>query len=458
MIKKAFALLAVLALLLTFAASAGAETAGERFTIPDTAFSFVVPEDAVFVHPNLPASDPAWAAANILDVNETQTQFLEDGMAGEIYLANGRVIGVSVKRSQTFSEYVFNLSDASDDMKAQVLERLSPSNESETSGGTAAWVDHPQTPFFCLDIFSKPSSLDSEEEPQTVYERLYGTIVNGDLIAFDLSPTEEKVSDELDGVLRGLVASVQVSEFQPRPTFELSPASVALLAVIGGIILLIVASIVWNVHAKRRDKREKAELGTRLLQYRRSKEGHEDEGDGELRFRNETEFTDSAVKIFSKYHAVRHGMFMPVFTIVVALAALFVLRFTTADDSWWMAILLVGFIIYFAYHIWYAPTALFKTLSRVYGKFKNRKNTYYFYDGDFRISGMQSSSLHPYFQITQFVEHGAYFYLYMGVDNAYYIEKDAFSLGDADSFRAFMKEKLGPKAKLRGVSEGSVKA
>lgn len=455
--KRMMAFLAALLLLFLCGTSAAAETAGERFTVPDTYFSFAVPEGAAFVHPDLASNDPAWAAANILDVSEARSEMVENGMAGEIHLENGRVIAVTKKRSANFSEYVFNLSDADEELRAQVLERLAPNNESESGGGTIRWVDHPQTPFFCIDVFSDIAGL-SGDDVSRVYERLYGTIVNGDLIAFDLAPTEETVSDELDAVLQALVASTQISEFLPRPAFELEPGAVFLLLFIAGLIVFVAAFFIWRSVSRRREKQEKADMASQLLAYRRAKAGREDEGDGPLRFQNATEHSEAAVNTFAKYHAMRHGILMPIFTIllaVCALAAVFVLQST---DSWWLTILLVGCIAYFTYHVFYAPTALAKTLNRVYSKFRNRTNTYYFYEGDFRVTGMQSSSLHPYFQITRFVESGNYFYLYFGPDNAYYIEKDSFSLGDADAFRAFMKEKLGKKAKVRAAAEGSVKA
>ena len=37
--------------------------------------------------------------------------------------------------------------------------------------------------------------------------------------------------------------------------------------------------------------------------------------------------------------------------------------------------------------------------------------------------------------------------MYFGEDNTYFIKKDGFKQGDVDSFRAFMKEKLGKRFK-----------
>ena len=45
--------------------------------------------------------------------------------------------------------------------------------------------------------------------------------------------------------------------------------------------------------------------------------------------------------------------------------------------------------------------------------------------------------------MTRAYESGKYFYLYFGEEQAYYIAKDGFTVGDADGFRTFLKEKLG---------------
>ena len=93
-----------------------------------------------------------------------------------------------------------------------------------------------------------------------------------------------------------------------------------------------------------------------------------------------------------------------------------------------------------------AHVAIEKTLIRVYSRMRSRKASFYFYDGDMRVTGLQSSNLYPYFQITRMAETKEYFYLYFGEGTTYFIKKNGFKgFADgngADAFRAFMKEKL----------------
>ena len=141
-------------------------------------------------------------------------------------------------------------------------------------------------------------------------------------------------------------------------------------------------------------------------------------------------------------------IFMPVFTVVLSVIALYVVwQLGNFDSNWWVMLLLIGFAIYSLYKLATASTNTAKVLMRSYGKLRNRRAAYYFYDGDFRITGLQASNLHPYFQISRMYETNEYFYMYFGEGNTYFIRKDGFKQGDADAFRTFMKEKLGKRFK-----------
>jgi len=220
---------------------------------------------------------------------------------------------------------------------------------------------------------------------------------------------------------------------------------------LGAVGVLIVLLIVYFVTTHSRNKREKQlrkETADRLAEYRRSKQDDESVGTGALRFVNETDHDDAAIKTFANYQAYHLQIFMPVFTVVLSVIALYVVwQLGNFDSNWWVMLLLIGFAIYSLYKLATASTNTAKVLMRSYGKLRNRRAAYYFYDGDFRITGLQASNLHPYFQISRMYETNEYFYMYFGEGNTYFIRKDGFKQGDADAFRTFMKEKLGKRFK-----------
>ena len=262
-------------------------------------------------------------------------------------------------------------------------------------------------------------------------------------VALDLYNGAEEIPEEYDALMRQIVDTAVFPEFQPEPSAEVTPEMVWMLVVLGLLIALIVGFFVYRSVVNRRDKREKHAMADRLAAYRQSKLGHEDEGDGALRFVNETEHSDNAIKIFANFQAYRRRLFAPLFTILIGLVALYVVAQSGSSDNWWILLLLAACIVYSVYKIATASTSVTKAMIRSYSKMRSRKAAYYFYEGDFRITGLQASNLHPYFQITRMYETKEYFYMYFGEENTYFIAKDGFEQGDAESFREFMREKSG---------------
>ena len=84
-------------------------------------------------------------------------------------------------------------------------------------------------------------------------------------------------------------------------------------------------------------------------------------------------------------------------------------------------------------------------MSRVFDRGVSSTAHYAFYDDVFRVSGIQSTSVFPYFQIMDVRKHGHYLYLYYGPENAYMVDQYGFSLGEWEDFQKFIAEKTAKK-------------
>ena len=63
-----------------------------------------------------------------------------------------------------------------------------------------------------------------------------------------------------------------------------------------------------------------------------------------LRFVNETDHDDAAIKTFANYQAYHLQIFMPVFTVILSVIALYVVwQLGNFDSNWWVMLLLIGF-------------------------------------------------------------------------------------------------------------------
>ena len=105
----------------------------------------------------------------------------------------------------------------------------------------------------------------------------------------------------------------------------------------------------------------------------------------------------------------------------------------------------MGVAVYYGYKIFNAPHVMEKTQRRVYDRGVSSTAHYAFYDEAFRVSGIQSASVFPYFQITDVRRHKQHLYLYYGPENAYMVDKNGFSKGSYEEFVKFLAEKTGKK-------------
>ena len=436
---------AVLAVLLTVSVlctSVFAAGQDKTFTLPDIPMTLTVPEDVLIISMATKFNDPVWEELEILDIYAKANEMIENNVLAELYAFDKACKIAITKKESEFSQSLYNLNNiATEADKEEFLRGLVPFTADHSTTGTSSWYEHKQVPFFRVDIES--TALGDKK----VYERLYGTMFNGLIITFDLYNGSEPISEEYDALVRGIIDSVVITEFTEKPVYEVSTSAklaVALLAVLFGLLIFYV---VYRSLTKKRDKLARKEMAERLFAYRRSKEADPDAGDGDLRFLNETVHDDAAIRAFSKYQAMRGtNLFMTVFTLAIALAALAIVMQFDISESWWMIVALVGFVAFSVYRSTTAHVTIEKTLVRVYSKMRSRKAAFYFYDGDMRVTGLQSSNLYPYFQITRMAETKDYFYIYFGEGTTYFIKKNGFKGfkdGDgADAFRAFMKEKL----------------
>lgn len=448
--RTAKRMLAVLFAVLTaaslFCVTASAEDPGESFTIYETEMTVTVPEGVKALTMSTKFDDPLWKELNVLSPYDKATEMIDSNIAAEIYgLPGDAVVTVSANETE-MSKSIYNLNFLTDEQLEEFRLGLVPFTADGETGGTAEWYEHEQIPFFCVNIQS--SAL---EENATVYERIYGTLVNGKIITFDLYNGKEPVSEETDAVLRAFIDSAEIAAFYEKPEFSLDPTQIMTVSVLGLLFVLLVAFIIANIVVAKKQKKDKKKMADKLAAYHLSKKGRENEGDGDLRFVNETVHSNEAIQLFGKYQAFHRNLFMPVFTVLLAVVVVFIVTRAGISDNWWMIVALLGFAAFSVYRSLTAGTAIAKTLERVYGSMRSRKATYYFYDNDFRISGLQASSLHPYFQITDVAETKEYFYLYMGDNTTYFVKKDKFKGftdgSGAEKFRAFLKEKLAEQAK-----------
>ena len=299
---------------------------------------------------------------------------------------------------------------------------------------------------YYLDVDGQPFyriRIDGTYQETGYHELIYGTIVNGFTLAFNIYGGGESVTQEQEDLLLGIVESVQFSEILPKPetTVDTSDIVTTISLLVLLVLVILIPAVYFPIKSKR-DKKLKARLADQLTAY------HKEHGDnetilGDMLFANSTDCTKEAIHTFALYQSYIKNVGSLVIGAFLCLATL-ICSFAL-DADWWIKLLAVGIVVYYGYKIFNMPHTLEKVQRKVFDRGVSSTAHYAFYDEAFRVSGVQSASMFPYFQITDVRRHSHYLYLYYGPDNAYLVDQFGFSVGEWEDFVKFISQKTGKK-------------
>lgn len=418
------------------------------YTIEEMNITLELPDDLyVFEQSdfNILDPNPDLEKAGFTDPQE-QLEMMQEY---EIYLtavSQDQMLSINVaKKDSTTTQSVYDLSQLTDEQFEEFLDTMR--GEDDTTGEIEAYEvqrydDQPERPFFTIRMKMNSEQYGEKEE------LCYVTVVNGYSITID-GVAEGDMTQEQSDLLREIADSVHVTQIIEQETIEFNAATIfSLLFPLVLIVFLIALGVGMRIRRGHAMKERRA-LADRMSEYRRAQKKLEEEAAAEGRtpeepetlFRNKTTYNEEVAHAFVQFHFLRRKLGVMIGYAVFALfmaASAFVL-----DSEWYMRLILFGVGVFLVVWMCLMPGKLYNNVMATFKKAKNKENEYTFRADDFRIAGVQSASVFPYFQVTRAYESGKYFYLYFGEEQAYYIAKDGFTVGDADGFRTFLKEKLG---------------
>lgn len=423
--KRIMTLLAGLLLAAMLPVMAGAETwVGVDFTLE-------VPENFYQLSPNLEEDDPVWALAGVSDPTAKQKEFSDMGVLVNLISKDGDTsISVMQKESDT-TKRVFDLALISQEERAELLDTMTKS-EVENVTVEKGWYQSGGCPFFYIQ-------LDQTGETG-MHELLYATIKNGHSLSVDLYNGERAISQEQRDLLLELVESITFTQVLEKPEPNVASAYSSLLLLLL-LVVAVAAPIIYVPIRGKIDKKKKAHLAEQLSEYHKTHGSNQ--VDGEALFINATDCTKEAIHHFSIYQAYFKNVGELIFGALLCLVM--VTSAFLMDTEWWMQLAAAGVTVYYAYKIISMPNAIEKIQRKVFGRGMSETAHFSFYPEAFRVSGIQSANVLPYFQITDVRRRGQYLYLYYGPDNAYMIDQYGFTRGEFAEFETFIREKTGKK-------------
>lgn len=431
-IRKFLSLVLAAALVMALPFSAAAET----YTASD--FTFTLPEEFVYtLTPAVPETDALWALAGVADPVGTIDEYRDNGVLAEFFTEDGKSFKLR-ENTTSYTEAVYHLSSLTEEEQADFLENRLTRSQSDDAVVEKSYLTVDGQPFYRVQI-------DVSRAGEEAHELLYGTIINGRTIAFDLYKAGDAPGEDEIARLEQAVQSVRFTNLLPKPEpKEMNPVLLWGLLIL--MLLVILAPAVWLPVRRRMVKKQKAEMAQRLTEYRNN---HEGEPSGPVLFVNETDCTKEMIHAFSLYHAYRKNIVS--LLLGGALCLVMLLIVFLFDLTWWVKVLAAGVTLYFAYRAINMPRAIERAQQKVFSRGVTSTARYAFFENGFRISGIQSTNIYPYFQILSVKRNGHYYYLYYSQDNVYPVDVYGFSKDEDDAvvkageFERFIKEKLSQK-------------
>ncbi len=421
---------------------AAATTEPTKVEVEELDVEFEVPEGMFILTGDTPIDSTDWGLAGYEDPLEKVGDFEQDDsgnlMAMELVPEDrSYTIRISRKYSDDSRNY-FNLNEVTDEQFQELLDTNTFVDEEYGVTAKAEKYEHSQIPFFKID-------LQGEVNDSPIWETCYGTIVNGFSLSIDMFANAEFTEEQI-AQIEQLVDSITITKFVEKPTQE--QIMLQMVAAVLPVLIIIAAAVVFFLVIRRNNRKKerlKKEMTDMLVAYRKEQAQRAAQDEhyqvSKTLFENTTFCSDVAAQDFCKFHSLRRCLLRN--SMFILLGVLSVVVGFIYNDSWLLRIVMIALGIYLVVQPFLMLDRMKRAEVGFYKKARSREASYAFREEDFRISGIQSVTLYPYFQILSAYEDKKYFYLYYTEDRAYLVEKDGFTLGEANDFRKFLKEKLG---------------
>mgnify|MGYP005962274117 CR=1 FL=1 len=446
--KRLVCVLVMAVFAVSLALPACAET--KEVEVPELNMKIQLPDDMYVFTQDLDFTDPKVQEAGITDIYEAK-KFYQDNSIYLNAVAKDKSYQVVVSKKESDStKEIYDFTTATDDQIQSLIADM------ESSFKQGEGIDSYELSRYNAN--GRPyirMLLNVTDQEGKKHELNYTTVVNGHSVVVD-TYGEGDLTQVQEELVKNIVDTAQYTLVEKPETAELSTA-VAFLIVAAPILLIFLMILIPSLYARHQQKVQKhrrAVMGERLVAYRKEQQAKEEAArqagvpleQPPILFQNTTEFTDEAIKEFCYFHCVRRRIVSQAFFFLVGIVCC-IISIVVGGSEWFARVLLFALGAFCIVYPFYAPYKMTRNNQNAYRKYPSRTARYYFRSEDFRLSGIQSSTVYPYFQITKAYETKNYFYLYFSDEQAYYVKKSEFSKGEPVEFRKLLKEKLGKEFK-----------
>lgn len=388
-----------------------------------------VPEDTIILTKDTPNTDEQWKLAGITDPKNEKDTFTDMGVQAIIFDPNTKTTVRLLQKQSSETKNIFNLSLLSEAKLTEFFNGLTGTNDENTKTEVAKYA-HKEATFFRYSV-----QLTQDGVPLS--ELIYGTIVNGASLTFDIYKKNSKEPID-ESFIKELVAGTHFTKFLDKAEVakQERDSIIKLIVVVVILITIIIVMILINKNRRKKldvKKKNKTEALTKFYMAQTQKD--EKNIKDTVLFVNRTKYSEETIKTYCFYNEIIKKLKLWVTTAVLFVVILILLLFSgSAILSIPIAIVL---LFVFIYYQGIRIEKLGSRMMKVYDKNKSMEALFTFYEDYFTLSGIQFISKYPYTQITEIKEYKNYIYIYFSPEKAFYLKKDGFEQG-AENFMKFI--------------------
>ncbi|MCR5685857.1 MAG: hypothetical protein K6G81_10645 [Lachnospiraceae bacterium] len=427
--NRAAALATVLIMCMTILVSPKHRALAAVLDFPAASVQLDVPDDALIMTPTTAKYDEVWGKAGVTDSASKLKEFQSMGVVAAFYdPATKTTVNFITNRNNITAEQ-FTLEGMSEAQVEEYINGLMGSGEDVRTSVTA--FSHDTVPFFRLVI-------DGMSEKAQGREIIYGTIINGQMVQFDVYT--ETIQDIDESFLKKIVDSVKFTRIMTREDYE-EEATAAMHKFFIGVGVFfgaLIALVIYAIFRKRARKRKTAAISQAVTDFReRRKNG--DIADNEIPlFTAHIELNDAAINSFGTFNTwIRVWPVLAGCTLLYL--AIIVLMLNKGFPLYALLTVIAGVVLLYMHY-----TRLEKLKEAMKKRFRTKNKpsmTIRFFDEYFTTGGVESVSEYIYQQVTDVSVYQDYIFVYTGDENAVMLTRAGVDGGKADELIAMLKER-----------------
>lgn len=161
-----------------------------------------------------------------------------------------------------------------------------------------------------------------------------------------------------------------------------------------------------------------------------------------LLFKNSTKYSKKLYDEFTYFHNTKYFLTYEIFTLFIIILLSYCVFSTIKVKLAPLAIFFIIVLILFMTYRILGPTISYKKELKNKSITKEQTFEFFFYDKYFKIRDNKSYDKISYFRLYRVYETPKYFYLYLTKKYSFVIDKNGFSMGNAEDFKTFIKKKM----------------